>query len=48
MVAQGKKESEILPLSESLSIMETLDEIRRQIGLRYVGTPLEDQVWGRQ
>ena len=24
-----------MPLSESLSIMETLDEVRRQIGLSY-------------
>jgi predicted dehydrogenase len=31
----GLTESPILPLSETLAIMETLDEIRRQIGLRY-------------
>jgi predicted dehydrogenase len=34
-VHSGLTESPILPLSETLSIMETLDEIRRQIGLRY-------------
>jgi len=28
-------ESPILTLAETLSIMETLDEVRRQIGLRY-------------
>jgi predicted dehydrogenase len=38
-------ESPVLPLSETLSIMETLDEVRRQIGLTYpseqasAGTP---------
>jgi len=31
----GLTESPILPLAETLSIMETLDEVRRQIGLRY-------------
>jgi predicted dehydrogenase len=31
----GLTESPILPLAESLAIMETLDEIRRQIGLTY-------------
>lgn len=32
---EGRTESDILPLDESISIMETLDEIRRQIGLVY-------------
>jgi predicted dehydrogenase len=31
----GLTESPTLPLSETLSIMETLDEVRRQIGLSY-------------
>ncbi|MGH8889695.1 MAG: Gfo/Idh/MocA family protein [Acidothermaceae bacterium] len=32
---EGRTESEILPLDETVAIMETLDEVRRQIGLRY-------------
>jgi predicted dehydrogenase len=32
---QGLLESPILTLAETLSIMETMDEVRRQIGLRY-------------
>jgi hypothetical protein len=31
----GLTESEALPLDESIANMETLDEIRRQIGLVY-------------
>ena len=31
----GLLESPVLPLSETLSIMETMDEVRRQIGLSY-------------
>ena len=31
----GKLESEYLPLSESLAIMSAMDEMRRQIDLRY-------------
>ena len=31
----GKTESEIMPLDESLSIIRTLDEIRKQWGLKY-------------
>ncbi|MFW5738056.1 MAG: Gfo/Idh/MocA family protein, partial [Spirochaetota bacterium] len=34
-VAAGKSESDILPLDESLRIMETLDRIRAQWGLVY-------------
>jgi predicted dehydrogenase len=33
----GKLESDVLPLDETLAIMDTLDEIRRQIGLVYDG-----------
>jgi hypothetical protein len=28
-------ESEVLPLDETVAIMATLDEVRRQIGLEY-------------
>ena len=35
IVASGKLEGEILPPAESVAIMETLDEVRRQIGLVY-------------
>ena len=31
----GKLESDIMPLEETVSILETMDEIRRQWGLRY-------------
>lgn len=34
-VRQGKQGSDTMPLDESLSIMQTLDEIRAQWGLRY-------------
>jgi predicted dehydrogenase len=33
----GALESDVLPLDETLAIMDTLDEIRRQIGLTYPG-----------
>jgi hypothetical protein len=32
---EGLVESPVLPLSETLSIMRTMDEVRRQIGLSY-------------
>jgi hypothetical protein len=35
IVASGALEGDILPPSESIAIMGTLDEIRAQIGLRY-------------
>jgi predicted dehydrogenase len=35
LVASGRLESDILPLTESIAIMATLDEVRRQIGLTY-------------
>ena len=34
---QSRLESGIMPLDESLAIMETLDAIRAQWGLRYPG-----------
>ena len=36
-VRTGRRESLVMPLSESLSIMRTMDTIRRQIGLVYPG-----------
>lgn len=35
MLITGKKDSELLPISETVSIMETIDEIRAQIDLKY-------------
>ena len=35
MVAAGQTSTEVLPPDETVGIMSTLDEIRRQIGLRY-------------
>jgi predicted dehydrogenase len=37
LVAAGQLTNDILPLSETVEIMETLDEVRRQIGLTYAG-----------
>ena len=37
LVTQGADESPLMPLTESVAIMETLDEVRRQIGLRFPG-----------
>lgn len=37
LVREGKREGDLLPLAESVAIMGTLDEIRRQIGVRYPG-----------
>jgi predicted dehydrogenase len=34
-IREGKTESEIMPLDETLSLMKTMDEIRAQWGLRY-------------
>ena len=34
-VAEGRHDSDILPLDETVAIMGTLDEVRRQIGLVY-------------
>ena len=35
LLRNGQLESDVMPLDESISIMETLDEIRAQWGLRY-------------
>ena len=37
LVADGAAESPLLPLAETVQIMSTMDEIRRQIGMRYPG-----------
>ncbi|SFN34642.1 Gfo/Idh/MocA family protein [Mycetocola miduiensis] len=37
LVAAGELESDVLPHAETVSIMHTLDDIRRQIGLVYPG-----------
>jgi predicted dehydrogenase len=36
-IAAGELASPLLPLDETVAIMEVLDEVRRQIGLRYPG-----------
>lgn len=36
-VTDGRVESDVLPLDETVSVLETLDEVRRQIGLVYPG-----------
>jgi len=36
-VREGRLESDVLPLEETVAVMATLDEVRRQIGLRYPG-----------
>jgi predicted dehydrogenase len=35
IIAEGRRDSDILPLDESVAIMHALDDIRSQIGLRY-------------
>lgn len=34
---EGRLESDLMPLDETVAVMQTLDEVRRQIGLRYPG-----------
>ena len=36
-LCEDKKESDIMPLDESISIMKTIDEVRTQIGLKFPG-----------
>jgi predicted dehydrogenase len=36
-VAEGTRDSDLLPIAESVAIMGVLDEIRSQIGVRYPG-----------
>jgi hypothetical protein len=35
LIGEGRIAGDILPPQETVAIMATLDEIRRQIGLRY-------------
>ena len=37
LVADGHRESPLLPLAETVAIMELMDEIRAQVGVRYPG-----------
>ncbi len=37
LIGAGETESPLLPLAETVAIMRTMDEARRQIGLRYPG-----------
>lgn len=37
LIAEGRTDSDILPFAESVRIMGTLDEVRRQIGVVYPG-----------
>ncbi|WP_035812963.1 Gfo/Idh/MocA family protein [Jiangella gansuensis] len=39
LLRAGATESPLMPLDETVWIMETLDEVRRQIGLRFPGEP---------
>ncbi len=36
-VAAGRLESETLPWAETLAVLETMDEVRRQLGVTYPG-----------
>lgn len=38
-LSAGKTESEVMPLDETVAVMETMDRVRAEIGLRY---PMED------
>lgn len=37
MIADGRTESDLLPLEDTLAVMETMDDIRRQIGVSLPG-----------
>jgi len=37
LVADGRSESPLLPLAETVAILEVMDEIRAQVGVRYPG-----------
>lgn len=39
LIASGRTASEIMPPAESIAVMQTLDDIRAQIGLRYPHEP---------
>ena len=35
LIRTGKRDSEVMPLAESLTIMETMDTLREQWGQKY-------------
>ena len=37
LIGEGRTDSDILPIAETVAIMETLDEIRELVGVRYPG-----------
>lgn len=37
LISQGNTDSQILPVAESVEIMAVMDEVRRQLGVRYPG-----------
>jgi len=37
LIAQGATESPLLPLDETVAVLDTIDRIRRQIGVIYPG-----------
>ncbi|WP_375482165.1 Gfo/Idh/MocA family protein [uncultured Jatrophihabitans sp.] len=39
LLADGRTESDLMPLDETLRIMQVLDEVRAQLGVRYPGEP---------
>ena len=41
LIRSGKRSSDLMPLDETVAIMHTLDDIRRQIGLVYPGETLD-------
>lgn len=40
MIAEGRQESDLLPWSDTLAVMETMDELRRQVGVSLPGEVL--------
>lgn len=42
-VNEGRSESDVLTLADSIAVMRTLDEARRQVGVRYPGEALDDR-----
>lgn len=48
LVAEGRHPSDVLPYEESVAIMATLDEIRRQIELRFPGETMDQPTSNRE
>ena len=40
VIAEGRPESDLLPLDETLAVMATMDELRRQVGVSLPGEVL--------